>query len=83
MLVRMKHCYTIIAFSDTTTTELECALCHQAEKEAGSSTCPYDQTVDVRSDIRVVNHLVMNGWDLHTVLAKDAGLAYVLVKKRA
>ena len=79
----MKHCYTVIAFSDTTTTELECALCHQQEKEARSTACPYDQLVDVRSDIRVVNHLVKFGWDLHTVLAKDAGLAYILIKKQS
>lgn len=76
----MKHCYTVVTLNDGQNTELECALCHQPQADdTAHPRCLYDQKVDVRGDLRVVNHLVENGWSLHTVLDKEHGLVFVLV----
>ena len=80
----MKHCYTIVTLNDGQNSELECALCHQPQADdAIKPKCPYNQKVDVRSDLRVVNHLVENGWELKHVLDKEHGLVFVIVKQTA
>ena len=78
----MKHCYTVVAYNDGQKTELECALCHQPQADdASHPKCSYNQKVDVRGDLRVVNHLVENGWSLHTVLDKEHGLVFIIVNQ--
>jgi len=80
----MKHCYTIVALNDGQNSVLECALCHQPQADdVIKPKCPYNQKVDVRSDLRVVNHLVENGWELKHVLDKEHGLVFVIVKQAA
>lgn len=80
----MKHCYTVVTFNDGQKTELECALCHQPQADdVAHPKCPYSQKVDVRSDLRVVNHLAENGWELKNVLDKEHGLVFVIVRQSA